>query len=64
MSENIQWEQGRQLQEVQSQIVDIRKDIKDIPDIKSSLGQLIGMVTSLLEKDKQQQALKGFRLRL
>jgi hypothetical protein len=35
--------------------VDIRKDIKDIPDIKSSLGQLMGMVTSLLEKDKQKE---------
>jgi hypothetical protein len=55
MSEEIQWEQGRQLKEVQSQILEIRRDIKDIPEIKSSLSQLMGMVTSLLDKDKQKE---------
>jgi hypothetical protein len=53
MLEEIQWEQGRQLKEVQSQILEISRDIKDIPEIKSSLSQLMGMVTSLLDKDKQ-----------
>jgi hypothetical protein len=55
MSKEIQWEQGRQLKEVQSQILEIRRDIKDIPEIKSSLSQLMGMVTSLLDKDKQKE---------
>jgi hypothetical protein len=33
--------------------LEISRDIKDIPEIKSSLSQLMGMVTSLLDKDKQ-----------
>ena len=55
MLEEIQWEQGRQMKEVQSHILEIRRDIKDIPEIKSSLSQLMGMVTSLLDKAKQKE---------
>jgi hypothetical protein len=42
MSENIQWEQGRQLQEVQSQIVDIMEGYQGYSGHKVIIGSVDG----------------------
>jgi hypothetical protein len=55
MAEDTLWEQGWQLKEIQNELLEIRKYMKDIPELKSSMNQLMGMVTSLLAKEKQRE---------
>ncbi|XP_059456434.1 uncharacterized protein LOC132186472 [Corylus avellana] len=53
MAEDTLWEQGRQLKEVQTEVLELRKDMKDIPEMKTTLNKLMGMMTSILAKEKQ-----------
>ena len=41
MAEETQWEQGKQLRQVQKEILELGRDMKDIPKMKSTLNQLV-----------------------
>ena len=48
-------EQGWQLNKIQNEVLELRKDMKDIPEIKSTMNQLIGMVATIVAKEKQKE---------
>jgi hypothetical protein len=41
MAEETLWEQGKQLKQVQKEILELGRDMKDIPEMKSTLNQLV-----------------------
>jgi hypothetical protein len=53
MAKDIRWERGRQIKEIHGEILELKKDMKDILEIKATLNQLKGMFTTMLAKEKQ-----------
>jgi hypothetical protein len=41
MAEETLWEQCKQLKQVQKEILELGRDMKDIPEMKSTLNQLV-----------------------